>query len=123
MEDTLAHVRRLRSELLSRLDVLSPIVNSPENGSPYVLNVSFPGTRADLLLMKLDLMGVACSTGSACSSGSLQPSPVLQAMQVPDEVLRSAMRFSFGAEITVSDIDEAAERIIKCVIDLRHGDT
>ena len=71
----------------------SPVVlNGPTIGDadvvPTTLNVSFPGCRADLLLMALDLAGVACSTGSACSSGSLLPSPVLGAMHVPEEVLR-----------------------------------
>jgi cysteine desulfurase len=98
----------------------SPIVvNSPDDGSPYILNISFLGCRADLLLMKLDLAGVACSTGSACSSGSLLPSPVLQAMGVPDEVLRCAMRFSFGTGTTAEELVEAAERIAMCVERLR----
>jgi cysteine desulfurase len=75
------------------------------------LNVSFPGCRGDLLVMALDLAGVACSTGSACSSGSMLPSPVLRAMGVPDEVLRSAIRFSFGAGLIDADIDDAAGRV------------
>jgi cysteine desulfurase len=61
--------------------------------------------------MALDLAGVACSTGSACSSGSLLPSPVLRAMGVPDEVLRSSIRFSFGPALRIADIDDAADRI------------
>src|SRR5262249_27500523 len=102
MEKAWAHVRHLRNRLIARLrkEISPVIVNGPEDKrvqSPYVLNISFPGCRSDLLLMKLDLAGVACSTGSACSSGSLLPSPVLQAMRVPDELLRSAMRFSFSA--------------------------
>src|SRR5271165_6284145 len=72
------------------------VLNGPEGGGlPYVVNLSFPGCAADLLHIKLDLAGIACSTGSACSSGSLLPSPVLQAMGVGDDVLRSAIRFSF----------------------------
>jgi len=95
------------------------VVNGSKDGSPYIVNVSFPGCRADLLLMKLDLAGVACSTGSACSSGSLLPSPVLQAMGVPDEVLRSAMRFSFGPQTTDAELIEAARRIAESVNRLR----
>jgi cysteine desulfurase len=104
----------------------SPVVlNGPGIGAkdvvPTTLNVSFPGCRADLLLMALDLAGVACSTGSACSSGSLLPSPVLRAMGVPDEVLRSALRFSFSATQTLDEIDEALRRIAECVTRLRGG--
>ena len=112
---------KARAHLWERLHALaSPIVlNGPAIGSPdalpTTLNVSFPGCRGDLLLMALDLAGVACSTGSACSSGSLLPSPVLRAMGVPDEVLRAALRFSFDPTIALPVIDEAAERIAKVV--------
>ena len=67
----------------------------------------------------LDLAGVACSTGSACSSGSLLPSPVLQAMGVPEHVLHSAMRFSLSALLTEADVREAARRIAVVVNRLR----
>jgi cysteine desulfurase len=117
-------LRRNRRAFVNQLERnCSPVVvNSPADGSPYILNVSFPGCRADLLLMKLDLAGVACSTGSACSSGSLLPSPVLRAMAVPKDVLRSAMRFSFGPQTTDAELDEAARRIAACVQRLRESD-
>jgi len=110
-----------RDAFIERLRTLCPplVVNSPADASPYILNVSFPGCRADVLLMKLDLAGIACSTGSACSSGSLLPSPVLQAMGVPEELLRSAMRFSFAASTTEAELEEAATRIAACVKQLR----
>jgi cysteine desulfurase len=103
----------------------SPVVlNGPELGAadaiPTTLNVSFPGCRADLLLMALDLAGVACATGSACSSGSLLPSPVLRAMGVSDEVLRSALRFSFAPTQPVEELDAALGRIAECVNRLRN---
>jgi cysteine desulfurase len=115
----------LRKRLWTRLhELAAPIVlNGPEIGAtdivPTTLNISFPGCRADLLLLALDLAGVACSTGSACSSGSLLPSPVLAAMGVPDEVLRSALRFSFGSTVEIADIDDAANRIGSAVIKAR----
>ena len=86
---------------------------------PHVLNVSFPGCRADILLASLDLAGVACSAGSACSSGSLLPSPVLQAMNVGEERLRSAIRFSLHPSLSDADMQEAAETIIRCVEGMR----
>ncbi|MEG6624244.1 hypothetical protein V2B08_33560, partial [Pseudomonas aeruginosa] len=58
----------------------------------------------------------------ACSSGSLLPSPVLQAMGVPDDVLRSAMRFSLGFQLTDAEVDEAARRVEAVVRRLRAGD-
>jgi cysteine desulfurase len=96
------------------------VVNGPlHDGVPHTLNLSFPGLKADALLMNLDLAGVACSTGSACSSGSLLPSPVLMAMHVADDVLHSAMRFSFSFLLTDAEIDEAARRGAAVVTRLR----
>jgi cysteine desulfurase len=96
------------------------IVNGPEmEGIPHTLNLSFPGLRADALLMNLDLAGIACSTGSACSSGSLLPSPVLQALGVSEDAIHSAMRFSLGYLLTQEDIDESVRRIVKVVQRMR----
>ena len=116
-------VCRLRQAFLQQLrGGADPVVlNGPADGEgvPHTLNVSFPGVKADALLMALDLAGVAASTGSACSSGSLLPSAVLQAMHVHDVVLRSAMRFSLSFMNTAADVDEAARRICKVVQRLR----
>lgn len=87
---------------------------------PFTLNLGFPGLKADILLMRLDMAGVACSTGSACSSGSLLPSPVLMAMQVPPEVLKSSMRFSFGFHLEEAEAIEGAKRVAFAVQSLRN---
>jgi cysteine desulfurase len=126
LAETRARLEALRARLWTHLSELAgPVVlNGPEIGSPDVvpttLNVSFPGCRGDVLLMALDLAGVACSTGSACSSGSLLPSPVLRAMGVGEENLRSALRFSFGSSTDLAELDEAAARVssaVKCIRD------
>ncbi len=119
---TVDHARRveLKRRFLAVLRArASPVVNG--DGLPTTLNVSFPGCRADLLLMSLDLAGVSCSAGSACSSGSLLPSPVLQAMAVPNDVLRSALRFSFPATLTDDEIDDGAARVVAAVQNLASG--
>jgi cysteine desulfurase len=122
-DERLAHVRQLRERFLEHLrtGAAPAVLNGPEDGIPHTVNVSFPGVKADLLLMNLDLAGVACSTGSACSSGSLLPSPVLQAMGVPHAVLHSAMRFSLSPLLTPAEVDEAARRIVRVVARLRQG--
>jgi cysteine desulfurase len=117
-----ARVLLLRQRFLERLrQEAGPVVlNGPDAGGvPHTVNVSFPGCRAEALLMNLDLAGVCCSTGSACSSGSLLPSPVLRAMAVPDEVLHSAMRFSLSPLLAEADVDEAARRVVAAVRQLR----
>ncbi|MBM4069208.1 MAG: cysteine desulfurase [Planctomycetes bacterium] len=111
----------LRNHFLEIVRRAAPIVvNGPEDGGvPHTLNVSFPGCRADMLLMTLDLAGVACATGSACSSGSLLPSPVLKAMGVADDALRSALRFTFSFVLTQAEVAEAARRVVDVVTKLR----
>ncbi len=86
---------------------------------PNVSNVAFPGLDAQMLLMALDQVGVACSVGSACSSGSTELSPTLLAMDLPKEVVRSSLRFSFGATTTEAEIDEAIGRILYVVGELQ----
>lgn len=121
-EANLAKLENLRTWFLAGLPQPC-IVSGPEPGDPgglpTTLNVSFPGCRSDILLVALDLAGVACSTGSACSSGSLLPSPVLQAMGVPEEVLRSAIRFSFAPSLSEETVEEAARRVTRCVTQIR----
>ncbi len=123
MNQRTAQVRQLRLSFLQHLRAgADPVVlNGPADGEgvPHTLNLSFPGAKADALLMALDLAGVAASTGSACSSGSLLPSAVLQAMHVPDGVLRSAMRFSLSFLNTASEVEEASCRICQVVQRLR----
>jgi cysteine desulfurase len=122
-DERIAHVRRLRQAFLAHLRAGAEpvVVNGPADGEgiPHTLNLSFPPLKADALLMAFDLTGVAASTGSACSSGSLLPSPVLQAMHVPDTVLRSAMRFSFSFLNTLAEVEEAARRICQIIHKLR----
>jgi len=110
--------RRLLDALQAEAEPL--VLNGPiDDGIPHTLNLSFPGLKADLLMMSLDLAGIACSTGSACSSGSLLPSPVLQAMAVSPERLYSALRFSLSPLLTEAEIDDAANRIATVVKRLR----
>jgi cysteine desulfurase len=121
----LDHMLSLRAVFLQRLrSTAAPVqVNGPEEGGlPHTLNLSFPGCQADALLINLDLCGVACSTGSACSSGSLLPSPALQAMGLPPELLHSAMRFGLSHLLTLEDVEEAARRVAAIVGRLRRSD-
>jgi cysteine desulfurase len=118
------HVRSLRQRFLDALHAgAAPVrLNGPdEEGVPHTLNLSFPGVEANVLLMALDLAEIAASTGSACSSGSLLPSPVLCAMGVSEENLRSAMRFSLSHLNTGAEIDQAARRICQVIQRLRQG--
>jgi cysteine desulfurase len=88
---------------------------------PHTSHIAFPGIDGQTLGMALDLAGVACSTGSACASGSSQPSPILLAMGVADELARASLRFSLGASTTADEMREAASRISFSYKELRRS--
>jgi len=99
--------------------------NGPADPSlrlPQTLNVGFPGLDGDALLMQLDLAGVSASLGSACASGATRPSPALQAMRVPDDRLRSSVRFSLGAGTTESEVEDALRRTVEVVARIARAD-
>jgi cysteine desulfurase len=109
---------RLESGLVAALGSGRVFRNGPVDDGrrlPQTLNLGFPGVNGDLLLMQLDMVGVGVSLGSACASGSTRPSPTLVAMRVPEDRLRSSVRFSMGANTTEAEIDEAVVRIA-CVV-------
>jgi cysteine desulfurase len=87
-----------------------------ENSLPHVLNLSFPGTDVESMLVNLDMEGVAVSSGSACTAGSIDPSHVLVAMfgQESDRA-RNSIRFSFGLYNTKEQVEAAAEITSKIV--------
>jgi cysteine desulfurase len=72
---------------------------------PGIVNVTFPGTQSDTLLLLLDNAHVSASTGSACSAGVHEASHVLLAMGHTEETAQSSLRFSFGAASTQADVD------------------
>lgn len=83
---------------------------------PHILNLSFPHTDVESLLVNLDMEGLAVSSGSACTAGSIDPSHVLVAMYGEKaEELRNSIRFSFGYGLTIEDIEEAAKKTAKVV--------
>jgi len=103
---------RLRDLLECRLRELLPDVvihaeYSPR--APHIASFSVPGTESDVVLMQLDLAGVACSAGSACSSGTTEPSHVLAAMEVPEPLARAALRVSLGHDTTAADVAHLLE--------------
>ena len=76
-----------------------------EKRLPGNINISFEGIDSNELLFKLDEFGICASGGSACSSGDNNPSHVLTAIGVPNELAKGAIRFSFGDFNTKEDVD------------------
>jgi cysteine desulfurase len=115
-------VRELR-DLLQRL-ILEEVPDAVVIGSdrprvPQTLNIAFAGIDRQALLLAADMAGLAISTGSACASGSSESSPVLVAMQLPNDLISGAIRISLGVSSTEPEILQAGRRISKIVNNLR----
>ena len=91
----------------------------PNERLPNISNVTFKYVEGEGVLINLDMQGVAVSTGSACSSGSLEPSPIIMALGQAEELARGAVRFSFGKENTMEDIEYVLGILEKAVENLR----
>lgn len=119
LETDTAHVLALRERMLDGLkDVEEVHINgSLEQRVPANLNVSFAFVEGESLLMSLK--DLAVSSGSACTSASLEPSYVLRALGLSDELAHSSIRFSFGRFTTNEDIDYAVNQIKGAVEKLR----
>jgi cysteine desulfurase len=122
MPERVAHDSALRDRFESRVkELISDVVmnGDRERRLSHLSNISFRFIEGEGLLINLDLEGVAVSTGSACSSGTLEPSPVIRALGVNDEVARGSIRFSFGKDNTNADVDYVVEVLSNAVERLR----
>jgi cysteine desulfurase len=88
---------------------------------PNSLSIVVPHLAGHDMVIALDLMDIACSTGSACSSGSTEPSHVLSAMGYPPAEARGALRLSVGRTTSDADIDRVLEVLPGAIERLRAG--
>ncbi len=125
VEDLDAKAKRL-SALRDRLidGILSSIpytrLNGPrENRLPGNVNVSIQYIEGESILLRLDLNGIAASSGSACTSGSLDPSHVLLAIGLPHEIAHGSLRLSLSGDNTQAEVDEVLKVLPGIVENLR----
>ena len=106
-------MKKVRNYLAAGLlDGISDIkVNSPEDGAASVLNISFLGTRGEVLLHTLEQDGIYVSTGSACSSNKKGQSHVLAAMGLSQKEIEGAIRFSFSEFNTLEEMDYVIDKV------------
>ena len=123
-DDEIKRLGQLRELLRKRLEEgLEDItINSPEEIGvqagmccPVLLNVTFKGTRGEVLLHTLEQDGIYVSTGSACSSNKKGQSHVLKAMGLADKDIEGTIRFSLGIYNSEEDIETAAAKTIEAV--------
>jgi cysteine desulfurase len=99
---------RLVAGVLTRIDGVR-VNGHGEKGLPGIVHLSFEGLDGEALLLRLDLLGVACSIGSACSSAAVEPSHVLRAVGLSREAILGSVRFSLGRGTTTEDVDRLLE--------------
>jgi cysteine desulfurase len=107
---------RLRDSILGRLSEVS-INGSMEQRLPGNLNLSFAGVDGESLMMALN--DVALSSGSACTTAAIEPSHVLRAIGISDDLAHSSIRFGIGRFNTDGEIDYVADRVVETVLRLR----
>jgi len=120
LEQDAAHARALRDHFERRIFAELDHVHlngDPQQRLPNCSNVSFNYVEGESLIM--GIKDVAVSSGSACTSASLEPSHVLRACEVGDELAHSSIRFGFGRSTTQEEVDYAADDVIASVKRLR----
>ena len=100
-------ITQLRDRLISGVLTIpgSHLTGHPTERLPNNASFAFEGVEGESILLSLDLLGVAASTGSACTSGSVDPSHVLLAMHLPAELVHGSLRLTLGKTNTDEDVD------------------
>jgi cysteine desulfurase len=123
-EANVAHLRGLRDYLAAELPRRMAGVRltgppDPAKRLPNSFSCCLEGVEGEAVLIQLDLNGISASSGSACTTGSLEPSHVLTAMGVPQDVARASLRLTLGHENTREDIDRLLDTLPRAVEKLR----
>ena len=114
MNNHMAKLKELRNYIIKQVEKDIPnakLNGSRENRLPGNANFSFKNADSQELLFKLDSKGICVSSGSACSSGNSNPSHVLIAIGLPQELAQGTIRFTFGEDNTKEDIDYLLENL------------
>jgi len=121
MAEESARLLALRQQFWEGINDLEQVqINGhPDQRLPGALNISVAFVEGEALLMSLK--DLALSTGSACTSASLEPSYVLRAIGLPDELAHSSLRLSFGRFTTAAEVDEAVRQLRHAVQTLRES--
>lgn len=115
MDDDARRLEYLRDRLLYQLRNQNFIVNGAKAHIPGSLSLSFIGVEGEVLLHRLDLMGVSVATGSACNSEKTVLSHVIRSIGVPDEYATGTIRITLGMDNDEAQIDHIAECIKRII--------
>ena len=121
LPQVMPHMLTLRNRLCDGLLSIpgSQLTGHPTNRLANNASFCFEGVEGESILLNLDLLGVAASTGSACTSGSVDPSHVLLAMGLPPEVAHGSLRLTLGKGNTDADVDTILNTVPGIIAKLR----
>jgi cysteine desulfurase len=114
-------ITALRDQLIAGLLQIprSRLTGHPTHRLPNNASFAFEGIEGESILLNLDLLGIAASTGSACTSGSVEPSHVLVALGLAPEWSHGSLRLTLGRENTQEDVDTVLATVPRIVEKLR----
>ncbi len=115
-ENHLKHYRLLRDQLIAGiLEAFSEdqcqLTGHPSERLPHHASFAFNGLNGNDMLMHLDLIGIAASSGSACSTGNPEPSPILEAVGLTDSWTRGGLRLTIGRDNTAAEIQYTIDKL------------
>ena len=118
-----AHFTQLRDTFISRVLTALPddcvLTGHPTERLPFHTSFALKNLRGNDLLMHLDMGGIAASSGSACSVGNPKPSAILEALGLGSEYTTGGLRFTFGTQNSLEDVDTAVEVLVTAVRKLK----
>ena len=119
-ENFYSHTDKLRNALIKKLSEILPdlVIHSSNSGLPNILNFSIPNIQGEPILISLDFKGIMASSGSACSTASVEPSHVLLAKDVEENIALGSVRLSFGIKNTIEEVDYIADALFDIYKDL-----
>nr|P23120.3 RecName: Full=Cysteine desulfurase; AltName: Full=Nitrogenase metalloclusters biosynthesis protein NifS [Azotobacter chroococcum (strain mcd 1)]AAA22160.1 nifS [Azotobacter chroococcum] len=123
MEHENTEVKRLRDKLEAGILAVVPhafVTGDPDNRLPNTANIAFEYIEGEAILLLLNKVGIAASSGSACTSGSLEPSHVMRAMDIPYTAAHGTVRFSLSRYTTEEEIDRVIREVPPIVAQLRN---
>jgi cysteine desulfurase len=127
LEDRARRMEALRDRLINRISSEIPdcrLNGSVKNRLPNNCNICFEGIDGEALLLRLDLAGIAASSGSACTAGTQETSHVLTAIGLSEQLAKGSLRLTTGYDNTEDEINQAVCALKEIVADLRsmfHG--
>lgn len=122
MEHENTEVKRLRDKLEAAILAAVPhsfVTGDPENRLPNTANIAFEYIEGEAILLLMNKVGIAASSGSACTSGSLEPSHVMRAMDIPYTAAHGSVRFSLSRYTTEAEVDYVISQVPDIVARLR----